>query len=541
MSNQLIQRNATTEKWARIWFEKLARFHRIADPDHWRFDEEHVVSFLIDRKKTGVPTWKRIKIIEGLIQYRNKYSKSSAPKLETMRSKLAQLRDLENRKADDAPDEIVVGKLDPNEPPIIQKLRKKLRLQGKSYNTEKSYVNWIRRFMKVRNLKTEQDFSGLDNEDIESFLTDLVVDECVSPSTQDQAFYSLLFLFQSVLKKDLGKIDAMRSSKPKLVPTVMSRDEVSRVLNALTGVHKTIGQLLYGCGLRLGECLRLRIMDIDFDQMQIRVHNSKGKKSRLVPLPASTCPELKELINQRFQLHQTDLADGTASVWLPYAVSRKYSNAKREFKWQYLFASHRFSRSPVTRELHRHHIHPDTFPAVLKRAVEIAKVNKHVTSHVFRHSFATHLLSSGTDVRTIQELLGHNDVNTTMIYTHVLVREDNIVKSPLDALNESEASGNCPGLHSPDKRGLKTTPQPPGSIPSFQPQHSNPTNVANASTDASVKSSLNGVGSTAAFELPEAQATIDSVNKFESRRFRAPRQIRDFLKQAFRVMFFSSG
>ena len=226
-----------------------------------------------------------------------------------MRSKLAQLRDLENRKADDAPDEIVVGKLDPNEPPIIQKLRKKLRLQGKSYNTEKSYVNWIRRFMKVRNLKTEQDFSGLDNEDIESFLTDLVVDECVSPSTQDQAFYSLLFLFQSVLKKDLGKIDAMRSSKPKLVPTVMSRDEVSRVLNALTGVHKTIGQLLYGCGLRLGECLRLRIMDIDFDQMQIRVHNSKGKKSRLVPLPASTCPELKELINQRFQLHQTDLAD----------------------------------------------------------------------------------------------------------------------------------------------------------------------------------------------------------------------------------------
>lgn len=435
MTRQMTQNDTAAKNWAMVWFKKLVKFHKVSEPDHWRFHKDDVIAFLIDQKKNGVPTWKRLKIVENLICYRNMYSRSSAPGLENIRSKLQELNEREKRKAEDIPDEVAIGILNPNEPTVIQTFRKKMRLKGMAMSTEKSYVNWAKRFMRVRNLKTEEDFAGLGTEDIEAFLTDLVIDEDLSPSSQDQAFYSLLRLFRSVFKKELGDIDAMRSKKPKLVPTVMSRGEVSRVLGELNGMYRTIGQLLYGCGLRLSECLRLRIMDIDFDQMQIRIYNSKGKKSRLVPLPASTVSELKELIDKRLWLHQRDLERGTASVWLPYAVSRKYPKARQEFKWQYLFASHRISKDPKSGESHRHHIHADTFPAHLKKAVIDAKVNKHVTSHVFRHSFATHLITSGTDIRTVQELLGHNDVKTTMIYTHVLVRDDIKVTSPLDSLN----------------------------------------------------------------------------------------------------------
>jgi hypothetical protein len=199
-------------------------------------------------------------------------------------------------------------------------------------------------------------------------------------------------------------------------------------------VHAVIGQLLYGCGLRLTECLRLRIKDFDFDQRLIEIHNSKGEKSRFVPFPEQLVEPLRELIEKRTVLHAKDTDIGVASVWLPFALARKFPNAHAQLKWQFLFASAKLSRDPKTGQMHRHHLHSDTFPDQLKKAVDACKLRKHATSHTFRHSFATHLLQSGTDIRVIQELLGHNDIATTMIYTHVLARPDIKIVSPLDRL-----------------------------------------------------------------------------------------------------------
>jgi integron integrase len=361
------------EKWARIWFSALVRFHRISDPSTWKFDRQHVIDFLR-------------------------------------------------------------SKLNPREPDIVQAYRRKLRLEGKAYNTEKAYVGKVRAFMTDRGLKCAADFEGVGARDVEAHLTDLAVDGDVAPSTQNQAFHALRFLIEHVLKRELGKINATRSTKAPRIPTVMSQTEVISVLSLLTGVFLLIAQLLYGTGMRISECLRLRVKDLDFDQMQIEIHQSKGDKSRLVPLPKRTVEPLRRLVESRKLMHEEDVARGEASVWLPHALSRKFPNAHREFKWQFLFASARFSRDPRTGKRHRHHLHSDTFPDHLKRAVQKSGMNKHVTSHTFRHSFATELLRDKTDIRTIQELLGHSDIKTTMIYTHVLNRDDIQVTSPLDRL-----------------------------------------------------------------------------------------------------------
>ncbi|XZE22766.1 integron integrase [Pirellulaceae bacterium SH449] len=246
-----------------------------------------------------------------------------------------------------------------------------------------------------------------------------------------------MFLFEHVLKRDFGSIEAIRSTKATRIPTVLSQAEVSRVLEHLSGKYAIIGRLLYGCGLRLTECLRLRVKDLDFDRRLIEIHSSKGEKSRFVPFPEQLVEPLRQLVSQRTTLHERDVEDGVASVWLPFALERKYPNANRELKWQFLFASHKLSRDPKTGRMHRHHIHTDTFPDQLKKAVDACKLPKHATSHTFRHSFATHLLQSGTDIRVIQELLGHKDIATTMIYTHVLARPDLKITSPLDHLPQS--------------------------------------------------------------------------------------------------------
>jgi integron integrase len=329
----------------------------------------------------------------------------------------------------------IVGKINPNEPDVIQLLRRALRAKGHAYNTEIAYVKKVVAFMAERRLKTLADFDSITSSDVESHLTDLAVDGNVAPSTQNQSFYALLFLFEHVLKREIGSIGAIRSTKATRIPTVLSQDEVSKVLEQLRGVHAIIGRLLYGCGLRLTECLRLRIKDLDFDRRLIEIHNSKGEKSRFVPLPEQLVEPLQELVARRTALHDKDLDDGVASVWLPFALDRKYPNAHRDLKWQFLFASARLSRDPKSGRMHRHHLHSDTFPDQLNKAVEACKLRKRATSHTFRHSFATHLLQSGTDIRVIQELLGHSDIATTMVYTHVLARPDLKVVSPLDRLN----------------------------------------------------------------------------------------------------------
>ncbi len=437
--------------WGRIWFDKLARFHHVKEPSTWTFGREEVIEFLKHQKARGTPTWKRLRAVEALMEYQRSVRRVELPELADIRDTL-QERASQERSGLTGDDEVEEspGLIDPKEPEVIQELRRALRVQHKAVKTERAYVGQVLAFMRKRRLSTLESFKKITASDVEAHLTELAVRDNVAESTQDQAYYALLFLFKYVLKRDMECIDAVRSTKPKRVPTVMSREEVSKVFSHLDGITLTMAKVLYGAGLRLSECLRLRVKDIDFDQMQIIVRRGKGKKDRITPFPKQLRATLKRLIEKRLWTHERDLEEGKASVWLPHALSVKYPNAHREFKWQYVFASERISRDPRNGNQHRHHIHKGTFPAHLARAVEQAGIQKQITSHTFRHSFATHLLSDGADIRTVQELLGHNDVKTTMIYLHVLNRQDVRVVSPLDRLlgpgDDSERSGGEPEL-----------------------------------------------------------------------------------------------
>lgn len=429
------RRRPSKLEWAKIWFGKLARFHRVEDPLAWKFTRDDVIAFLRSEKANGAPSWKRLKIVESISLYCREVRGTNRPDLGHVRRVLAHHAERERLARHDGPPvDQAVGRIDPGEPEAIQKLREALRLQQRALTTERAYVGRVREFMSRHRLGSVASFDKVTAGDVEAHLTSLAVDGNVAESTQDQAFYAILFLFEHVLGRDLSEINAIRSTKPKRLPTVMSRDEVARVLEGLRGVYLTMAKILYGCGLRLSECLQLRVKDIDFGQMQIVVRQAKGKKDRLVPLPGQLVEPLERLIRSRRVLHDKDLDDGVASVWLPHALHRKYPNAHRQCKWQFLFASDRLSSDPRTGQIHRHHIHKDTFPSHLAHAVERAGIEKTITSHTFRHSFATHLLLDGADVRTVQELLGHKDVKTTMVYLHVLNRLDITVTSPLDRL-----------------------------------------------------------------------------------------------------------
>lgn len=269
--------------------------------------------------------------------------------------------------------------------------------------------------------------------EIEAFLTHLAMELNVAPSTQNQAFNALLFLYNKVLEMDLYEnIDAPRAKKPSRLPTVMTKAETFQVIDAMGGIEQLVVQILYGCGLRIIECLRLRIKDIDFAMNQIVVRNGKGAKDRVTVLPEKLVAPLQGQLNFVKNLHANDLKKGYGSVYLPHALARKYKNADRDWGWQYAFPSRRLSVDPRSGFKRRHHLRAKRIREAIKKAARLAGIVKPVTPHCFRHSFATHLLQDGYDIRTVQELLGHKDVNTTMIYTHVLNKGGRAVKSPLD-------------------------------------------------------------------------------------------------------------
>ena len=307
-----------------------------------------------------------------------------------------------------------------------------MRLKHYAFRTEQTYVSWIKRFIFFHDKKHPKEMGELE---VEAFLTWLAVEKHVSKSTQNQAFNALIFLYREVLKRPLeGRIDAVRSSKKQRLPIVMSKEETQRVLSGMSGTTQLMAKLLYGSGLRLMECIRLRIKDIDFEINEIRVHSGKGDKDRLVPLPESIKPALKIHLERVKLIHENDLSKGYGEVYLPHALDRKYPNAGKEWTWQYVFPSTKLSRDPRKNIIRRHHMDPSSLDRAIKRAAKLANITKQISSHTFRHSFATHLLQTGTDIRTIQSLLGHNDVSTTMIYTHVLRQGGQGVKSPLDSL-----------------------------------------------------------------------------------------------------------
>jgi len=313
---------------------------------------------------------------------------------------------------------------------LLDQLRDAIRLKHYSYSTEKTYVHWARRYILFHNKRHPADMGAAE---IEAFLTHLAKDENVSSSTQNQALNALLFLYRNVLQMDLPiPLHALRAKRSEHLPTVLSKDEVVRVLSGMQGLHQLMVKLLYGCGLRLMECMRLRVKDIDFEQSQIIVREGKGEKDRATMLPASLVQPLKEQIAFVRKLHEQDILQGFGSVELPFALSRKYPNADKELGWQYIFPSDRLSTDPRSGIVRRHHLDPSGLQRAVRAAAKLANVDKPVSPHTFRHCFATHLLEAGYDIRTVQELLGHKDVKTTMIYTHVLNRGPKAVRSPLD-------------------------------------------------------------------------------------------------------------
>ncbi len=315
---------------------------------------------------------------------------------------------------------------------LLDRTREVLRLKHYSLRTEEAYVGWITRYILFHGKRHPQEMGA---REIEEFLTHLAVEGNVAASTQNQAFNALLFLYRHVLGISLEdqKIDAVRANKKRKIPVVLTREEVQRVLSCMKGTSQLMAKLLYGSGLRLMECLRLRVHDLDFQMNEISVRDGKGEKDRITIFPVSIQPPLREHLERVQLLHEEDMAAGRGSVCLPYALDRKYPNAAKEWGWQYVFPADGLSTDPRSGVLRRHHVHETTLQKAVFQAVRRAGVVKKAGCHTFRHSFATHLLMDGVDIRSIQELLGHEDISTTMIYTHVL-REMGVqrIKSPLD-------------------------------------------------------------------------------------------------------------
>jgi integron integrase len=324
----------------------------------------------------------------------------------------------------------------PTPSPFLNRCHEVLRLRHYALRTEECYVNWIKRFILFHGKRHPADLGAAE---IEAFLTHLAVQEHVAASTQNQAMNALLFLYQQVLEIELPRLDAVRAKRPARLPVVMSRPEVRLVLEAVSGAdgqYKLQAELQYGAGLRVLESCRVRVHDVDLGRGQLLVRDGKGGKDRVVMLPRSLRGRLAEQLERRRQQHARDRARGEVWVWLPDALARKYPRAPGELGWQFLFASRQRSCDPRSGRRGRHHVHAGAMQRAVAEAVRETGLVKHITCHTFRHSFATHLLEDGYDLRTVQELLGHKDVATTMIYTHVMAKGVSSVRSPLDVLAE---------------------------------------------------------------------------------------------------------
>lgn len=335
---------------------------------------------------------------------------------------------------------------------LLDQMRDVLRTKHYSYRTEETYIDWVRRYILFHKKRHPKEMGA---PEIQEFLIHLASERSVAASTQNQALSAILFLYREVLQKETDPILLSAAKRPEHLPTVLSREEIIRIIDRMNGIYKLMAQLLYGSGLRLMECVRLRVKDVDFEYKTLTVRDGKGEKDRVTPLPDSVIPELQRQIERVRLLHEEDLSAGCGEVYLPYALETKYPNANRQLGWQYLFPASKRSLDPRTLpsparversasgdeagrgaggevKERRHHLDATGLQRIVKEAAQKAGIQKRVTPHTFRHSFATHLLQNGYDIRTVQELLGHKDVRTTMVYTHVLQRGGLAVKSPLD-------------------------------------------------------------------------------------------------------------
>jgi integron integrase len=315
-------------------------------------------------------------------------------------------------------------------PRLLEQVRNRIRARHFSYRTEKTYLNWIRRYIRFHGIRHPRQLGG---PEVEAFLTSLAVDNKVSASTQNQALAAVLFLYRDVLEQELPWLgNVVRAKSPHRLPVVLTRTEVQQVLARLNGTAWLIASMLYGAGLRISECLQLRIKDLELPRRELLIRDAKGQKDRVTVLPDALLPHLHDHLARVRTVFEADRRAQRPGVSLPFALRRKYPRAGESWGWQYLFPARAFCRDPYSGEMVRHHLHPQSLQRAVKEAVRAAGIAKPASCHTFRHCFATHLLENGYDIRTVQELLGHSDVKTTMIYTHVLNRGGRGVKSPLD-------------------------------------------------------------------------------------------------------------
>jgi integron integrase len=313
---------------------------------------------------------------------------------------------------------------------LMDRVRDALRVRHYSLSTERSYCEWVRRFILFHGKRHPQDLGAAE---VTSFLSHLAVDRNVSPSTQNQAKSAILFLYRHVLGQDLPWLDEVVQAKPRQrLPVVLTESEIRRLLHAMSGISGLIASLLYGTGMRLQEALRLRVKDVELQRREVVVRQGKGGKDRVTVLPENLVLPLRQQMASSKALHDADLSAGFGEVWLPDALAVKYPHAARSWGWQFVFPSRQLSTDPRSGVVRRHHIQPDTVQRAIASAAHQSRIAKPCSPHILRHSFATHLLQAGYDIRTVQELLGHSDVSTTMIYTHVLNRGGRGVVSPLD-------------------------------------------------------------------------------------------------------------
>ncbi len=313
---------------------------------------------------------------------------------------------------------------------LLDDVRRAIRVKHYSIRTEEAYLQWIKRYIFFHHKKHPADMGEAE---LSAFLTHLAVDKNVTASTQNQALSALLFLYKQVLGLDLPWLsDVTRAKKPSRLPVVLPKEQVIQVLDGISGTNGLISRLLYGTGMRLMEAIRLRVQDVDFEYRQIVVRSGKGGKDRVTVLPESLTEDLRRQLAHARRVHESDVREGFGCVYLPFALERKYPSACHEWRWQYVFPSISRSTDPRSGVIRRHHLDEKNVQRAVRESVKRCGVLKRVTPHTFRHCFATHLLESGTDIRTLQELLGHNDVKTTQIYTHVMKRGGNAVRSPLD-------------------------------------------------------------------------------------------------------------
>jgi len=430
--------------WQKVWLSAYRKHLKIGSNEAIVGNRELVIEFLRGLLAKNKSAWVRLKALQAI---RAQLGNQSVDDSDLDEVEVALTERAKTERQSQVVDELGPGEpgiIDPNEPWIAQQIRISIRTRHLALATETAYVQWANRFADRFGFASESDWMGAESHQVCEFLTMLAIQGNVAASTQNQAFSALLLVFEQILHKPLNTKDVIRAKKPERLPLVLSEEEIEQLFLYLSGNDLLMCRLLYGAGLRGKECMRLRIKDIDFRMNHILVRDAKGQKDRITLLPSSTTDDLQRIIETRRRQHGIDVSNGGGGVYLPFALSKKWPNAQYEFCWQYLFASPRLSRDPRSGVVRRHHLHKDYLQDSFKAAVAAATLDKPATPHALRHSFATHLLEAGVDIRSIQELLGHKDLQTTMIYTHVARSGVSKITSPLDRLKREVAGGVKP-------------------------------------------------------------------------------------------------